>query len=176
MNVTYTSSPDRAGGLIYDIEIPDTTVRISAAVAFDIPLNPVVLHQSLMDTLRTAEAKAAAWGATSFLKPEDDPFISDRDLYPECVITLMSENTSRNSRKRLKYGRVVLVLKAMNSFLYEGNKWFETVLVIFDNGVCIATGMISPDGDDSRKGSASVARQRSVLEDAGCSRHTQAQF
>ena len=175
VNLTYTSSPCRGGGLIYEIDIPDTTIRITAAVAIDTPIDPVVLHQSLMATLHTAEEKAAAWGGPSFLKPEDDPYISDTILYPDCVITLMSENTSRTSRKRLKYGRVIWVLKAMNRFLYEERRWFETTLVIYDNRVLIATGSIITDDDAPHQVSASFSRKRSMLEDAGCSLHPQGQ-
>lgn len=169
LNITHTSSPYRAGGLIYEINIPNTTVRITAAVAEDSPIDPVALHQTLIGTLRTAQAKGRAWGYTSFLRPEDDPFTSDSTIYRECNITLSSESPSRTSRKRLKYGRVVLVLQALNTFLYDGNKWSATLLVIWDNGVCIGTGSIFPESYDPEQVSAFRTRIRPSLDDTSCS-------
>ena len=175
MNITYTVSSYQATTRVYHINIPDTTVKITAAVADNSPINPVALHQTLIGTLRAAQAKGRVWGYTTFLKPDDDPFLSDIRLYPECNITLNSESTSPTSRNRLKYGRVILVLKALHTFLYEGNKWDGTLFVVFDNGVCIGTGSVLPVLDDQEQMPASIIRKWSSLDDTGCSLYNDAQ-
>ncbi|KAL8826341.1 MAG: hypothetical protein Q9191_003855 [Dirinaria sp. TL-2023a] len=175
VNITRTGSPYSAGGLVYTIEIPDTTLKIVAAVAQDSPINPVALHEALVGTIRSAQAKGDAWGRTAFLKTEDDPFYSDATLYPECNITLSSESTSRTSRKRLKYGRVILTLRALNTFLYEGNRWSATLIAIFDNEVCIGTGSVLPERWDPDQMPASIITQKFSLYDSSCSLDVSAQ-
>ena len=143
VNVT-TTSPSLKSGKIYIIEIADTSIILRVAVADEDPIDPVGMQDAFTDTIRVARAKAEAWGPNSYLHAGDDPFISNTRLFTKCTIELESENKSRRSRQRLKYGRLVLVLRALRTFLFEGNKWHGCLVSVADHGLIIGQGSVTP--------------------------------
>lgn len=166
MNITNASSLIRAGTHIYTIDLPDTTISITAAVSMDREIDPFALNEALVGTLQSAQAKASAWGGTTYLRPSDEPFVSDRARYPGCFVMLESANTSRRSRQRLKYGRVILVLQALYTFLYTDERWRETVIAIRENDVCVGTGCVLARPDPRAVGrgpGSSLAVKRSLV-------------
>lgn len=115
--------------------ITDTTVSMRVVVADDAPIDPFAMHETFIDTIRVAQEKAAAWKGTTYLHASDDPFYSNTQLFPKCTIELESMNKGRLSRQRLKYGRLVLILRALNTFLFEGRFWHDSVVQIQDSGL-----------------------------------------
>ncbi len=127
-------------------------------VADNAPIDPVAMYITFIETIRVAQEKAAAWKGTTYLHASDDPFYSDARLFPKCAIELESMNKGRLSRQRLKYGRLVLILRALNTFLYEGGFWHDSVVRIEDTGLStrdkvIGTGSVLHSHDASLKGS-----------------------
>lgn len=128
-------------------------------VADDAPIDPVAMYETFIDTIRVAQEKAAVWKGTTYLHASDDPFYSDTQLFPKCKIKLESVNKGRLSRQRLKYSRLVLVLRALNTFFNEGRFWHDSVVRIQDTGLStrdktIGTGSVlhSPDASLSGPG------------------------
>ena len=112
-------------------------------MADDDPLDPVALQATFLDTLRIAREKMATFGGTTPLHPSDDPFVSDTKLFTRVTIQLQSKSKNRRSRQRLKYGRVLLVLRALNTFLYEGRRWNAAVVMIADNGLLVGDASVA---------------------------------
>lgn len=104
-------------------------------MADDAPIDPFAMYETFIDTIRVAQEKAAVWKGTTYLHASDDPFFSDTRLFPKCTIELESMNKGRLSRQRLKYSRLVLVLRALNTFLYEGRYWHNSIVRIQDTGL-----------------------------------------
>jgi len=145
------------GCMIYEVEITDTTLTLHIAVADNEPIDPVAMHETFIDTIRIARQKAEVWKGTTYLHANDDPFYSDTQLFPHCTIELESKNKGRLSRQRLKYGRVLLILRALNTFLTEGRRWHNSVVNIRDTGLSswdktIGDGSVTNLIDASLKG------------------------
>ena len=134
-----------SGGKIYTVDIVDTTITLRIAVADNDPIDLLALRETFLGTLDTAREKMNAWGGTTYLHPSDDPFVSDQTLYTKCNIVLESESKYRRSRQRLKYGRVLLVLRALNTFLFNGHRPNAAVAAISDNGLLIGQASVEPN-------------------------------
>lgn len=98
--------------------------------------------------LETAREKAAVWGGTTYLHLGDDPFRSDTHMFPQVDIELQSESRNKRSKARLKYGRVVLILRALNTFLCEQFRPRSAVVAITDAGLLIGQGMVTARNED----------------------------
>lgn len=113
----------------------DTSLELRIFVAQNEPIDPVALHVTLKNTIDIAREKAALNKETTYLLAADDPFKSDVQHFPNCMVELESKSKVRNSRFRLKYGRVVKVLQALRLFLDEGGRWHNSVVIIKDLGL-----------------------------------------
>jgi len=130
-------------------------------VADNAPIDPVAMYETFVDTIRIAREKAAVWKGTTYLHASDDLFYSDTRLFPKCTIELESMNKGRLSHQRLKYSRLVLILRALNTFLYEGRFWHDSVVKVDDTGLStrdktVGTGSVLHSPHASLKGSGGL--------------------
>lgn len=70
-------------------------------------------------------------------------------------------NKGRLSHQCLKYSRLVLILRALNTFLYEGRFWHDSVVKVDDTGLStrdktIGTGSVLHSPDASLKGAGGL--------------------